>query len=124
MTPEGKVKASIKKLLKEYCVYYDMPVPGGFGKSGLDFHVCHNGYWLSIEAKAPGKKPTPRQLNTMRDVAKAGGAVMVVHDATSLIALKAWLEIAKPIKAMGAIKETMEHRKAFHIKEGRDNYDH
>ena len=124
MTPEGKIKAKVKALLKAYDAYYEMPVPGGFGKAGLDFIVCANGYFFSIETKAPGNKPTPRQLNTMRDIAKAGGAVMVVHDDASLEAMEAWLKITKPIKAMDAIKETMELRKSLHMQGQRKNYDH
>ena len=40
-TPEGKVKAKVKVILKELGAYYTMPVTGGFGTSGApDFLVC------------------------------------------------------------------------------------
>ena len=123
-TAEGKVKQKVKAMLRKYNAYYEMPVPGGFGKAGLDFIICANGYFLSVETKAPGNKPTPRQLNTMRDIATSGGAVMVVHDDASLAALEAWLKITKPIKAMDAITETMEQRKELHMKDQRKKYDH
>jgi hypothetical protein len=77
MTPEGKVKAKVKKLLKTWgknC-YYEMPVPGGFGKSGLDFNICFCGCWISIETKAPGQTLTDRQLLRKREIEDAGGAV-------------------------------------------------
>ena len=77
MTPEGKVKARIKRILIREGVYSEMPVPSGYGKSGLDYNCCVCGFWLSIEAKAPGKKPTKRQLATMRAIRKAGGVAIV-----------------------------------------------
>lgn len=73
-TPEHKVKVRIVKLLKEYGCYYEAPVPTGFGKSGLDYMGCHEGRFFAIEAKAPGKKPTPRQELTMQAIRDAGGA--------------------------------------------------
>lgn len=79
MTPEGKVKAAVKAELDAYPRHYrEMPVPSGFGKSGLDFTVCFYGFFLAIETKAPGKVPTPRQENTIRDIRAAGGRALVV----------------------------------------------
>lgn len=91
-TPESKVKQAVKKELDAYPDHYrEMPVPGGWGKSGLDFIVCFYGRFLSIETKAPGKEPTPRQQFTMREVRKAEGVatkVLSVEDAkTSFRAL-------------------------------------
>jgi hypothetical protein len=80
MTPEGRVKAKVKKLLKSFgedC-YYEMPVPGGFGKSGLDFNICFCGRWISIETKAPGEKLTERQLLRKREIEAAGGIVFSI----------------------------------------------
>ncbi len=91
--PEGKVKTMVKLLLKQYGAYYEMPVPGGFGKAGLDFIICYNGFFLSIETKAPGKKPTPRQLKTMADIHKAGGATLVIDGKESIEMLEAWLKL-------------------------------
>ena len=50
MTPEGKVKQKVKKLLDEYRVHYDMPVPCGYGKQMLDFHCCYHGRYFAIES--------------------------------------------------------------------------
>jgi len=48
-TPEGKVKAKVKKLLDEMKVYYFCPATGGYGRSGIpDFICCYNGKFLSI----------------------------------------------------------------------------
>lgn len=67
-TPEGNIKTKIKRMLVEQGVYYFMPVQMGYGAAGLDFHciVKIKGdmpFPFFIEAKAPGKKPTPRQEN-------------------------------------------------------------
>lgn len=78
MTPEGKVKQKVKDLCKRHDVYYHMPVQNGMGKPTLDFILCVDGYFVAVETKAPGKKPTPRQLLTMAEMEKAGGVTMVV----------------------------------------------
>ena len=52
-TPEAKVKAKIKAILKEHNVYYAMPIGTGYGNSGVpDFLCCVNGKFVAIEAKA------------------------------------------------------------------------
>jgi hypothetical protein len=79
MTPEGKVKAAVKRELDKYPGHYrEMPVPGGYGKSGLDFTVCFFGHFLAIETKAEGKQPTERQLQRMEEIRKAGGIAVSV----------------------------------------------
>lgn len=93
MTPEGKVKEQVKKLLKEYGAYYHMPVQNGMGAPTLDFICCFRGRYLAIEAKAPGKLPTPRQLKTMDQIQVAGGfAVAVDGGGASMARLRNWLE--------------------------------
>lgn len=87
MTPEGKVKAKIKSLLKLHDAYYFMPVQNGMGSPALDFYVCHKGRFIGIEAKAPGKYATPRQVNTMDEIVSAGGATIVVSDDNSMAML-------------------------------------
>ena len=94
MNPEGKIKHLIKKVLdpRKPDLYYDMPVPTGFGKSMLDFVGCYYGRYFAIEAKAPGKQPTERQEGTRDDMLKAGGAVFVIDGETGCEALGAWLD--------------------------------
>lgn len=77
-TPESKAKQRVKKLLNKYGVYSHMPVQNGMGAPTLDFVCCYKGLYLAIETKAPGKKPTQRQMKTMSQIAKAGGVAMVV----------------------------------------------
>jgi len=94
MTPEGKVKAVIKNLLKCHGAYSFMPVQAGYGKPGLDFHAIHAGRGFVVEAKAKGKKPTERQLLTIQEVRAAGGEAFVIDgpDCTELRRLTEWLQ--------------------------------
>lgn len=56
MTPEGKVKAEVKKWLKEKGIWWYAPVQNGMGVVGIpDFICCWKGRFLAIETKAPGK---------------------------------------------------------------------
>lgn len=91
-TPEGKVKKKIKKVLDSYPgVYYEMPVPSGYGKSGLDYQGCFYGQYFAIEAKAPGKEPTPLQQETIRSIKEAGGTAFVISDDKGVQLLDMWL---------------------------------
>ena len=86
-TPEGTVKAAIKRRLKELGVWYCMPMGTGFGTSGVpDFICCHEGRFLAIEAKAPGKlsNTTVLQDKQIMAIHKAGGAAVVVDDVRQL----------------------------------------
>lgn len=88
-TPEGKVKESVKRVLRILQAYWHMPVQNGMGSPSLDFHVCVPvtvtpamvgktiGLYVAIETKAPGKKPTPRQQLTIGEVEAAHGKVFV-----------------------------------------------
>lgn len=91
MTPEGKVKAKVRKMLTEAGVYYAMPVTGGFGNSGVpDFLICAQGVFAAIECKANGGKPTALQRKHMDEIEKAGGFAVVI-DEKNLDTLKEWL---------------------------------
>jgi len=92
MTPEGKVKDLIKKFLKSVpeC-YYHMPVMNGMGAPTLDFVCCYKGRYFVIEAKAPGKRPTAVQIDTMTKILEAGGQTFVVDDEASLQTVRNWM---------------------------------
>jgi hypothetical protein len=80
-TPEGKVKAKVKVILKELGAYYTMPVTGGFGTSGApDFLVCFKGNFVGIECKAGKGKPTALQEKNLHDIAQAGGQALVINE--------------------------------------------
>jgi pantoate kinase len=84
VTPEAKVKARIKELLKEEGVYYAMPIGTGFGNSGVpDFLCCVNGRFLGIEAKANGNKPTELQKKNLKEIEASGGYAAVINENAS-----------------------------------------
>lgn len=79
MTPEGRVKARVSKLLQGTdFLYYWMPVPSGYGATTLDYVGCHMGRFFSIETKTPGKKPTHRQTICIETMIAAGAKVFVI----------------------------------------------
>lgn len=80
MTPEGRVKALVKRALDALPVYRFMPVQNGMGAPGLDFYGCSEGRFIAIETKTPGKHLTPRQKTTAEQIVAAGGAVFVVRE--------------------------------------------
>ena len=87
MTPEGKVKADIKKYLAEVGAWYCMPATGGYGKSGVpDFLVCWKGKFVGIEAKSPGKQKntSSMQKQQLLEITDAGGIALVCEDVSLL----------------------------------------
>lgn len=81
MTPEGKVKAKVKKVLGEIGAYYAMPMGSGWGNSGVpDFLACYQGRFIGIECKAGGNDPTALQESNLKAIQKAGGNALVIHE--------------------------------------------
>jgi|SRR5580698_760 hypothetical protein len=93
MTPEGRVKKNINRVLASFpFVYSFMPVQYGMGASGLDYH-CVAGKLMQIgllvelvpiaffiEAKRPGSGPTNRQRDFAKDRKHSQGAITFVID--------------------------------------------
>lgn len=80
-TPEVKVKAKVKAVLKNLGAYYVMPVTGGYGNSGApDFLVCYKGRFIGIECKAGRNKPTALQEKNLREIEDAGGSALVINE--------------------------------------------
>ena len=93
MTPEGRVKSSVRKLLARYQGMYSYwPVPGGFGRATVDVIGCYRGRFFAIEVKAPGKKPTLRQTQTLSEMQAAMGRTFVIDGDDGLEELKQWLD--------------------------------
>lgn len=96
MTPEGKVKQAVVKLLKQHGVYYFFPATHGYGRSGVPDVVCcvkgasGNGHFVAIECKANGNTPTALQEREMQSIREAGGAVIVISE-TNLPMLEGFL---------------------------------
>lgn len=112
MTPEGRVKANIRRVLDAFGVYYLMPVQMGLGAAGVDFHcVVKVTYIIDgapidlpigffIEAKKPGDEPTGRQKVFLQDRREQQNAKTFVidddpsinHITGGLEQLTVWLE--------------------------------
>lgn len=89
-TPEGKVKAAVKKVLKAQDIWYFMPMQNGLGVAGIpDFICCWKGHFLAIETKAPGKRSNtnPNQKLRIEEINTAGGTAVVIDDVTQLLEL-------------------------------------
>jgi len=92
MTPEAKVKAKVKSVLKELNAYYAMPMGTGYGSSGVpDFLVCYQGRFYGIECKANGNKPTALQMFNLMEIRRCGGIGLVI-DETNVDTLKKELQ--------------------------------
>jgi hypothetical protein len=86
MTPEGKVKAKVKKWLKDHGIWYISVIPSPLGGSTgtPDLLCCIRGRFVGLEIKAPGNGPTPLQLHQIKAIKAAGGIAVVVDDAEQL----------------------------------------
>lgn len=95
-TAEGLVKRKINKILSKYSeLYAYMPVPYGYGPSSLDYIICIGGNFIAIEAKAPGKEPTARQIEIIRRIRLAGGKVFIIDgtaETNTLASLERYLD--------------------------------
>jgi hypothetical protein len=80
VTPEGEVKAKVRKLLASYeqGMFTYWPVPSGYGRTTLDVLGCYRGQFFAVETKADGKKPTLRQTEALKDIGNAMGKTFVL----------------------------------------------
>ena len=89
---EAWTKDQIKRMLKEFKIWYFMPASGRFGKAGVpDFVCCVKGKFLGIETKTLGKKPTDIQSACHDKIRNSGGRVSVI-DETGLASLRIMLQ--------------------------------
>jgi hypothetical protein len=80
-TPEAKVKAKIKAILKAHNVYYAMPIGTGYGSSGVpDFLCCVNGKFVAVEAKAGKGQATALQLKNLQLINASGGYTLIIRE--------------------------------------------
>ena len=81
MTPEGKQKAKVKKILDDLGCYYFFPAANGYGRSSIpDIIVCMDGLFLGLEIKAGKNKATALQLRELDRIRQHGGLGLVVDD--------------------------------------------
>ena len=98
-TPEGKVKAEVKKVFKAHNIWSYMPVQNGMGCVGIpDLIACVPlkitkdmvgktiGVFAGVETKAPGKikNTTENQRRNLRAIGSHGG-MAVVADRADLV---------------------------------------
>ena len=82
LTPEGKVKAKVRRMLDAASVYYFMPATGGYGRSGVsDIVGCCDGKFFAIECKAGKNTTTALQRRELRAIEDAGGYALVINEA-------------------------------------------
>lgn len=82
-TPEGKVKAEVRKILKKAEVYFFSPAANGFGRAGIpDFICCVDGLFLGIECKAGKNGLTTLQQRELTAIENNNGATFVATEAT------------------------------------------
>ena len=94
-TPESRVKAKIKAILKAHNVYYAMPIGTGYGNSGVpDFLCCVYGYFIAIEAKAGNGTTTALQEKNLTNVRESGGVALVINE-TNLADIEMHIRMAR-----------------------------
>ena len=116
MTPEGKVKAKVSKLLKAYGVYYFMPVQTGFGAAGLDYHcVFPGGKAFFIETKAYGKNPTYRQDELIVTLRVLGCEVFIINNDTKLAELERYVDANSTYKYTIDVNVSNTGKRGVHL---------
>lgn len=95
MTPEGRVKVVVKRIILAYKphIYSHWIVTNGMGHPTLDCIGWVDGDAFAVETKAAGEKLTPRQVVTMHDMQAGGGTVFAIigRDELVLAEFDAWL---------------------------------
>lgn len=92
MTPEGKVKEKVKRILKAHGVWYTMPRGTAVGSAGIPDLLCLcKGMFFAIETKAGNNKPTALQTMTLRAIEEHGGRSFVINE-TNIDQLEEFLD--------------------------------
>jgi len=81
MTPEGKVKKKVVKILQDHGAYVVSVVTGGYGKNGVpDIIACVEGLFLAVECKAGDGEATALQNKNLDQICNAGGGAWLVNE--------------------------------------------
>jgi len=82
MTPEGRVKAVVRKMLDATPgAYHFCPATVGYGRSGVpDIVGCYRGKFFAIEVKAGSNQPTTLQHKELAAIAKSQGEALVINE--------------------------------------------
>lgn len=80
-TPEGKVKARLKKHLDEMGIYHFSPFQAGMGRAGVpDVIGCYRGLFVAFECKAGKGKTTALQEREINAIRTAKGLAFVINE--------------------------------------------
>ena len=81
MAAEKKFEEKVKKYLKENgCWFLKYWGGGGFTKSGVpDILACCKSYFMGIEIKATGGKPSDLQIYNLNKIDQAGGKAILLY---------------------------------------------
>lgn len=81
-TPEARVKAKVRAILKAHDIYYTLPIGSGYGGDAgtPDILACVNGLFLAIECKAGRGKTTALQDAHIERIKASGGIALVINE--------------------------------------------
>jgi hypothetical protein len=101
MTPEGRIKAKLDRMLKEEGAWFFSPQAGPYGRSGIPDRIgCVLGRMFAVECKADRtKKPTRLQQQAMEQLAGAGAVVFLVYDEAGVDNVRTWVRAQKVMNA-------------------------
>ena len=92
MTPEGKVKAKVKKLLDLHGAWYIMPYQAGFTRRGIpDVIGVLRGHMFAVEVKAAEGKTTLLQERELEQLRHQGCTAIVISTDEDVSLFAAWL---------------------------------
>lgn len=81
LTPEGRVKARLKKYLDAMGIYNFSPVQNGMGRAGIpDIIGCYEGRFVAFECKAGRGKTTALQDRELAAIQTAKGLAFVINE--------------------------------------------
>ena len=94
LTPEGKVKQKVSRMLKQYKLWFFYPAANGMGRAGIpDVIAIVAGEFVGIEVKADKtKKPTMLQQQCGRQIIDAGAQWFLVYDDQSLAVVEQYIQ--------------------------------
>lgn len=81
MTPEARVKKQGRAILTKMGMYFFPTFSGGYGRSGVPDDIgCYQGWFVAVEYKANGGKPTALQVKNLDDIRKSGGIALLINE--------------------------------------------
>lgn len=86
-TPEGEIKAAVKRYIERNGWYWCAVQGGAYSKPGdPDLIACVGGRFVGIEAKTSDGRQSPVQKARQRQIEDAGGVYLIVRSLDDLTA--------------------------------------